>query len=132
MTFEEAITYIKSLDVYGSVLGLSNMRALCAELDNPQDGLKFVHVTGTNGKGSVCAFLASILTEAGYTVGAYNSPAVLSDIDQFSINTRTISEELYAKAVSIVKSACERIVSLGGVQPTRPFKKHCKIHCIVI
>lgn len=119
LSFEEAISYVKSLDVYGSVLGLSNMTALAGELSNPQDNLRFIHVTGTNGKGSVCAFLSAILTEAGYTVGSYNSPAVLSDIDQFSINTKTISEELYAKSVSIVKGVCERIVAAGGIQPTR-------------
>lgn len=119
LSYEEAISYVKSLDVYGSVLGLSNMISLADELSNPQDNLRFIHVTGTNGKGSVCAYLASIMTEAGYTVGSYNSPAVLSDIDQFSINTEQISEELYARAVSIVKSACDSIVSIGGIQPTR-------------
>ena len=119
LSFEEAIVYVKSLDVYGSVLGLSNMIALATELDNPQDSLRFVHITGTNGKGSVSAFLASILTEAGYKVGAYNSPAVLSDIDQFSINTEIITTDLYARAVSIVKNACDTITARGGVQPTR-------------
>lgn len=119
MTFDESIAYIKSLDIYGSVLGLENMRALCSELDNPQDGLKFVHVTGTNGKGSVCAFLSNILLDAGYKVGSYNSPAVLSDIDQYRLNMEIISEELYAEAVSLVRDACERIVASGGNQATR-------------
>lgn len=118
-TYDDAIEYVKSLDVYGSVLGLDNMRILAEELDNPQDGLKFVHVTGTNGKGSVCAFLTSILKEAGYKVGSYNSPAVLSDIDQFRINMKIINKELYAEAVSIVKSACERVDESHGIQPTR-------------
>ena len=119
MNFSESINYIKSLDVYGSVLGLSNMIGLAKELGNPEDSLKFIHVTGTNGKGSTCAFLSSILISAGYKVGSYNSPAVLSDVDQYRINMDIISDELYAKAVSQVKDACERIVAKGGVQPTR-------------
>jgi len=119
MKFDEAINYIKSLDIYGSVLGLDNMRVLANELDNPQSGLKFIHVTGTNGKGSVCSFLAHILTDAGYRIGAYNSPAVISDTDQYTINTEAISEELYAEAVTLVKSACDQISKEGGNHPTR-------------
>ena len=118
-SFDEAIEYVKALDVYGSVLGLDNMHALARELDNPEDGLKFVHVTGTNGKGSVCAFLSNILMQGGYKVGAYNSPAVLGDTDQFSINMKTIEKSLYAEAVSLVKDACDRITAAGGIQPTR-------------
>lgn len=119
MTFDEAISYVKSLDVYGSVLGLDNMRTLAEALDNPQDGLKFVHITGTNGKGSTSAFLTSILTEAGYKAGSYNSPAVKSNTDQFRINMEIVPDELYAEAVSLVKEACDLIVSNGGLQPTR-------------
>lgn len=119
LSFKEAVSYIKSLDVYGSVLGLSNMEALSKELSYPQDKLKFVHVTGTNGKGSVCTFLGSILKAAGYRVGSYNSPAVLSDIDQFRINLEIVKEGAYARAASTVKSACESIVNAGGIQPTR-------------
>lgn len=119
LSFKEAVSYIKSLDVYGSVLGLSNMEALSKELSYPQDKLKFVHVTGTNGKGSVCTFLGSILKSAGYRVGSYNSPAVLNDIDQFRINLEIVKEGAYARAVSTVKSACESIVNAGGIQPTR-------------
>ncbi|MDO4187839.1 MAG: Mur ligase family protein [Lachnospiraceae bacterium] len=119
MTFDEAILYIKSLDVYGSVLGLENMRGLADYLDNPQDGLKFVHVTGTNGKGSTSAFITSILKEAGYKVGTYNSPAVKSDTDQFRINMDIVHDDLYAEAVSIVKEASELYISDTGRHPTR-------------
>lgn len=119
MTFDEAISYVKSLDVYGSVLGLDNMHALADYLDNPQDGLKFVHVTGTNGKGSTSAFIASIFMEAGYTVGTYNSPSVKSDIDQFRINMNIVSKDLYAEAVGLVKDACDKMIADGCSHPTR-------------
>lgn len=119
MTYDQSIDYLNSLDRFGSVLGLSNMRALSRELDNPECGLKFVHVTGTNGKGSVCAFLSGILTEAGYKVGTYNSPAVVSDKDQIRINMDVISDDLFCESLELVKSACDNVVLGGGSHPTR-------------
>lgn len=119
MKFDEAVQYIKSLDVYGSVLGLDSMRALAKELNNPEAGLKFIHVTGTNGKGSICAFLSNILTAAGYKTGTYNSPAVISDTDQYLINTSEISHDLFAEAVTLVKDACDKIIQAGLSHPTR-------------
>ena len=117
--FSEAVEYIKSLDMYGSVLSLDSIRLLAEELDNPQDGLKFIHVTGTNGKGSVTAYISNILKKAGYKVGTYNSPAVLSDIDQFKINMKTVSKSLFAEAVSLVRTACTKVEKDTGNHPTR-------------
>ena len=117
--YKQAISYVKSLDVYGSVLGLDNMKALADELENPESGLKFIHVTGTNGKGSVSAYISNILIKAGYKVGTYNSPAVISDIDQFRINMKMIKKKLYAEAIELVKDACERLAIDKGIHPTR-------------
>ena len=64
MNYEEARVYLEQVSKYGSVLGLENMKALLDRLDNPQDELKFIHISGTNGKGSVLAYLSSILQEA--------------------------------------------------------------------
>ena len=61
MSFVETMEYIDSLRAYGVVPGLDNMRRLCARLENPQDDLKFVHIAGTNGKGSVLCFLSAVL-----------------------------------------------------------------------
>ena len=72
--YQEAIDYIKNIERSGSDYGLERMRELLALLGNPDDKLKFVHVAGTNGKGSVTAYLTSALKEAGYKVGTYNSP----------------------------------------------------------
>ncbi len=74
MGFQETLTYLYGLDRFGMKLGLDNIRALLSRLGNPEDGLRFVHVAGTNGKGSVCAFLDSILRNSGYRVGLYTSP----------------------------------------------------------
>ena len=76
MTFEQAREYIKELEKKGSVFGLDGICRLMARLGDVQERLKIVHIAGTNGKGSVGTFLASVLKEAGYRVGRYLSPAV--------------------------------------------------------
>ena len=68
MTYEEARSYLEEMNKTGIVLGLESMEHLLAELGNPQDQLKFIHIAGTNGKGSVLAYLSTILKEAGYRV----------------------------------------------------------------
>lgn len=76
MTYQEVMDYIEELKVYGSVPGLDNIRNLCDKLGNPQKDLSFVHIAGTNGKGSVLAFLSEVLKEAGYRTGRYISPTL--------------------------------------------------------
>lgn len=118
MNFDEAKLYINSLNKFGSVLGLENIQALCDELSNPEDDLKFIHVTGTNGKGSTCAFLTSILKTAGIKAGSYNSPAVICEYDQYRIDDEIIDEETYAKALTKVVKAVEALNG-RGISPTR-------------
>ena len=65
MTYEQAIDYLESANVFGIQLGLGRIQALLERLGNPQNNYKTIHVTGTNGKGSVTAMIASVLTEAG-------------------------------------------------------------------
>ena len=76
MDYQECRAYIDDSTKYGSVLGLDNMREMLARLGNPQDALSYVHVAGTNGKGSVIAYLYRTLTRAGYKVGRYISPTL--------------------------------------------------------
>ena len=76
MTYQEARAFLEETKKYGSILGLTSIRMLMRELGDVQEQLKIVHVAGTNGKGSTCAMIASILQEAGYRVGRYSSPAV--------------------------------------------------------
>lgn len=90
MTYEEAIQKINSLLRFGVKPGLSRMRRLLAELGNPQDALRCVHVAGTNGKGSVCALLSAVLTQAGYRTGLFTSPYVSDFSERFQINGETI------------------------------------------
>ena len=78
MTYKEARVYLDRVSKYGSVLGLGAIRKLLCELGNPETDLKFIHIAGTNGKGSVLAYTSTILSEAGYRVGRYISPTVVS------------------------------------------------------
>ena len=74
MTYEEALEYIHGVSWTFCKPGLDRTRELCAALGDPQDSLKFIHVAGTNGKGSFCSMLDSVLRAAGYRVGLYTSP----------------------------------------------------------
>lgn len=83
MELNEALAFIHATDWKGSRLGLERMRELMHRLGNPQDSLKFIHVAGTNGKGSTSTMLASILTAAGYKTGLYTSPHLVRVNERF-------------------------------------------------
>lgn len=93
MTYNEAIEYIHSISWSFCKPGLERIGALCEALGNPQDRLKFVHVAGTNGKGSFCSMLSSILTEAGYKTGLYTSPYIKAFNERMQINGNNIENE---------------------------------------
>ncbi|RLF14977.1 MAG: bifunctional folylpolyglutamate synthase/dihydrofolate synthase, partial [Thermoprotei archaeon] len=77
----------------GVKLGLDRIRKILARLGDPQDNYKIIHVGGTNGKGSVCRFINSILVEAGYRVGLYTSPHLVHFKERFLVNNSEISEK---------------------------------------
>lgn len=118
MTYEEAAEFADSTKKYGSILGLESIRNLMQELGNIQEQLHIIHVAGTNGKGSVCAFLSAALTEAGYRVGRYNSPAVFERREVFRIGETMISKEEYAAVFERVQTACEMLTKRGCPHPT--------------
>lgn len=93
MSNEQAIAYITRRDWRESRLGLTRMKELLAHLGNPQQKLKFVHVAGTNGKGSTCCMLSSILREAGYRTGLYISPYITRFNERVQVNGVSISDE---------------------------------------
>ncbi|MDO4749576.1 MAG: folylpolyglutamate synthase/dihydrofolate synthase family protein, partial [Eubacteriales bacterium] len=103
MTPEEALDFIHSVSWLGSRPGLSRTRDLLGRLGNPQDKLQFVHVAGTNGKGSVCAMTASVLKEAGYRTGLYISPYIMRFNERMSIDGEEISHEELAEITEIVR-----------------------------
>lgn len=118
MNEEETASYLELIGKSGSILGLESIRSLMEELGNIQDKLKVIHIAGTNGKGSVCAMLTSILMEAGYHVGTYTSPAVFDRKEQYQINRTPVSGYEFSEMISIVKEACGRLTAKGKEQPT--------------
>ena len=86
-----AESILKSYQHFGIHLGLERIKQLLEKLDNPQQKVPVIHIAGTNGKGSVCAYLSSILTEAGYRVGRYTSPHLIDWTERICINQKPIS-----------------------------------------
>lgn len=117
-TYEEAKTYLKQTAAPGSVLGLTNMRALMDALHNPQNTIPTIHIAGTNGKGSVGAYLASICQAAEFKVGRYTSPAVFDPLECWQYDGAFITPEEYAECMWEVKEACEKIAS-DNIYPTQ-------------
>ena len=102
MNYNEALEYIHGVCWMGSRLGLERTYELMHKLGDPQKDLKFIHIAGTNGKGSVCAFLTAALMEAEKTCGTFTSPH-LSDIrERFLINGRMVPEEAFLAAFEAV------------------------------
>ena len=92
MGYESLVDWMFKLERFGIKLGLKNMTEFLSRMGNPHIGLKAVHVSGTNGKGSVCAFISSILKDAGYTVGLYTSPHLVDFRERILVNGEPISE----------------------------------------
>lgn len=115
---KETEDYIREIQKFGSILGLESIRELMKELEEVQDELSVIHVAGTNGKGSVCAMLEAVLTEAGYRVGKYTSPAVFQPEECYRINGKNIGKPEFAEVISRVKAACDRRLERGLSQPT--------------
>lgn len=97
MTFEQALEKINSHEKFGWKLGLERITKILELMGNPQKSLKFVHVAGTNGKGSICAMLSSILTASGLKVGTHPSPHLVDIRERFRINDAIIAKEKFTK-----------------------------------
>ncbi|WP_283680968.1 bifunctional folylpolyglutamate synthase/dihydrofolate synthase [Parablautia sp. Marseille-Q6255] len=118
MNYKEARTFIQEISVRGSMLGMETVTNLLALLGNPQDDLKFIHIAGTNGKGSVLAYLSTILEQAGYLVGRYISPTLFSYRERIQINRENISREDFAALASQVCDAYREMERRGMALPT--------------
>ncbi len=107
MNYKQAVDYIKNIERAGSDYGIERMRELLTLLSDPDDNLKFVHVAGTNGKGSVTAYLTSVLKEAGYKVGTYNSPSVFCYNERWLIDGKPLEDKDVARYLTIVRETIE-------------------------
>ncbi len=90
--YEDSLEYLFGLEKFGSVFGLDNISGLLGAIDNPHRSFRSVHIAGTNGKGSVATMIACILKAAGYRVGKYTSPHLVSFTERITVNEEEISE----------------------------------------
>ena len=118
MNYKEARVYLDQVSKYGSVLGLDNMRELLDRLGNPQKDLKFIHISGTNGKGSVLAYLSTVLSGAGYRTGRYLSPALFSYREKIQVDGEKINKESLAAHVTAIAEASRDMQEKNAGTPT--------------
>ena len=105
MTYAEAIQFLHGLQVFGANFGLETPRKLAALAGNPQERLRFIHVAGTNGKGSTCAMLESIYRQAGLRVGLFTSPHLVSFRERIQVNRQLISQSDVARLVAEIQES---------------------------
>jgi dihydrofolate synthase/folylpolyglutamate synthase len=103
MTYSDAVSYLGQTRRFGMKLGLEPMRDLARALGDPQDSLRFIHLAGTNGKGSTGAFCESCLRASGHRVGLYTSPHLISVRERIQIDRRPISEADFAEGMTVVR-----------------------------
>ena len=118
MNYKESREYIKSRDALGIRPGLDNIIELLRRLRNPEKAVPAVHIAGTNGKGSIMAFVEETLVEKGLKVGRYISPTIIDYRERWLINKEMISEEKTAEIISAVKEAVDRMEEEEFGHPT--------------
>lgn len=115
MTYEKALNYIHSLSKFGIHPGLSRMDSLLKKLGSPEKGLKYIHIAGTNGKGSVSTAMSNILIESGLNVGLYTSPFVTDFLERIQFNGNFVKRDIFCDAVEKVKNAVDELNEDGVV-----------------
>ena len=118
MNYNDAVAYIHSASKFGSKLGLANITKLLELLGNPQKELKFIHVAGTNGKGSTSCFIANILYSSGYKTGLFISPYVESFGERMQVNFKNIDDDSLIQNVEMVKETIDVMLEQGFNHPT--------------
>ena len=98
MTYQECVDYILSVPLFAEKLGTQNLNRILNIMNHPERSCPVIHVAGTNGKGSTCLFLASILQKAGYRVGVFTSPHLVKVNERIRVNDRIISDDEFIEA----------------------------------
>ena len=117
MNYTEAITYIEEVPKFTKKNKPENTRELIERIGHPERSMKVIHVAGTNGKGSVCAFLSSILTEAGKCTGLFTSPHLVEITERFQINGQQVAQENFTRAFERVKKEIDAMIGDGFAHP---------------
>ncbi len=113
MRYEEQVSFIESLPRFGQASGLGRMRRLMERLGDPQKGLRFVHIAGSNGKGSTAVFCDSILRQAGYHTGLFMSPYIYDFRERIQIHGELVDKELFARGFEAVMPVVQSMAEEG-------------------
>ena len=111
MNYEEAVAYIEDIPRFTTKNSLDHTRECLRRLGNPQEKFRVIHVAGTNGKGSTCAFITSVLREAGYSCGLFTSPHLVEINERFQINEEVIDDDTFLRAFEKVKMLSDEVVA---------------------
>lgn len=119
MEYTEAVEYLLGIPKFSKgKTSPEDLKVYLAALDNPEEGLKVLHVAGTNGKGSVCAYLTSGLMESGYHVGTFTSPHLIRINERFAIDRKPVEDDIFTAAFATVKETADRLMRQGYQHPT--------------
>lgn len=118
MNYEEAVAYIEETPKFTTKNKLSHTKECLRRLGNPEKKFRVIHVAGTNGKGSTCAFLTSIFREAGYSCGLFTSPHLVTINERFQINEQNIDDDTFLSAFLKVRALADELVAEGSYHPT--------------
>lgn len=118
MTYDEALGFIRNTQRFGMKPGLHNISELLERMGDPEKKLKYIHIAGTNGKGSTAAFISSILIESGYKTGIFTSPHIQRMTEQIKVNNAEIEKYQFARLTELIKDKIEIVLEHGGCHPT--------------
>ncbi len=113
MNYQESISRLEEASVFGIKPGLERMQKILAVLGNPEKACKMIHITGTNGKGSVAAMITSVLENTNLKVGRFTSPHLIDYTERIYLGGKDISREDFAKAATVVFKAHDELVAAG-------------------
>lgn len=118
MTYEEARKYLENCNQYAGEFTLEPLKEMLRRLGDPQERLQFVHIAGTNGKGSVLAYVSTVLKEAGFRTGRYISPTIFSYRERIQVNETCISREDLVRLTEKIRAAGDQMRAEGLAHPT--------------
>jgi len=113
MNYNEVLDYINAIPKYGSETGVVRAGYLLDRMHHPEKNMKIIHVAGTNGKGSVCAYMSNIISESGYKVGLFISPHLVKINERIQINNEIISDEMFVEAFQVIYNIEQSLVEQG-------------------
>ena len=118
MTYEEVEEYINSIPKFVKKNKPEHTKAFLSKIGNPQNGMKIIHVAGTNGKGSVCAFVSNILNESGKKTGLFVSPHLVEMTERISICNKNVTKEEFVEGFINVKAVADEMKNSGYDSPS--------------